>query len=154
MKKQLFFSLTFALAGIAVHAQQAFVSTGGTADIGSESITYVVGQMTNQSSNQLHFGVLQVFDMSGEILGIDNPEGVDFSIYPNPTTQFLKVRYSGGKPLSLTYKFFDLQGREVVSGTMQGDEPSIDVTRLANHQYQLMVFSRNQLIKTFKIVKK
>ena len=146
-------SLIFVLVVSIASAQQAFTSAGETATSSAGSLTYVVGQMTNQRTDQLHFGVLQVTETTSEVLGISAIDNIDFKVYPNPTTQFLQVQSTSKVPVNLSFMIYDLQGRQVLSGQLSDDKPAINVADLANHQYQLIILKENQPIKTFKIVK-
>ncbi|WP_421877526.1 T9SS type A sorting domain-containing protein [Marinoscillum sp.] len=150
------FTLAFCaliLANIPAFGQHGFVTTGAIASNGSSNLTYVVGQMTNQTSAQLHFGVLQVFETTNEVLGTSHLSNFKISVFPNPTTQFLEVRNEAENLTSLNYQVIDLQGRLILSGQLKEMEPMIDLSNLARHQYQLLLFNDNKLIKTFKVIK-
>ena len=152
-RKQTLFTLTLVLTNIAVFGQQGFVSSGTTVSTSSGNLTYVAGQMTHQTSEKIHFGLLQVFETTNEVLNISELSNFEISVFPNPTAQFLEVRNEVKSPTYLKYQVIDLQGRLVLHGQLPEAGPRIDLTNLARHQYQLLLFNDNKLIKTFKIIK-
>ncbi|NQZ76798.1 MAG: T9SS type A sorting domain-containing protein [Ekhidna sp.] len=144
-------SLVASLEG--AYGQTATTSASGSVVASSGSITYVVGQVTNQTEPQLRFGVLQVIETTSEALSAE-PLDLDFQIFPNPTSQYLSLSHNSGSVTSLSYRVFDLEGRVVLQGIVNEREMLIDFSKQKPQVYQLMIQNENQLIKTFKIVKK
>lgn len=74
------------------------------------------------------------------------PTGVDelgnglFSIYPNPGFDFVTVNYKGVGNKT-TYCVYDLAGKIVVSGTIQNENTSVNVSSIAKGSYLLDVLS-------------
>lgn len=71
----------------------------------------------------------------------------DFSIYPNPTSDFI---YFKNLKDGVSYKIFDISGRLVLQSHSEKDR--IDVKNLAKGNYMLQIIT-NKTIKILKIVK-
>ena len=72
------------------------------------------------------------FTVVNTTVGIQESENITFSVYPNPTTDFLNI--SGNNVESV--KIFDMNGRLVLSDTFTS---KVDVSTLVNGYYTLFV---------------
>lgn len=79
------------------------------------------------------------------------PEEWEISVYPNPTTDWLKVRFTETETLAL--KLFDLQGRLLADwGTIRG-EAVLDVELYPEGVYLLQLQSEDGRQRTVKVLK-
>jgi D-alanyl-D-alanine carboxypeptidase len=74
-----------------------------------------------------------------------------FSIFPNPTTNFITL--NSNEQVAETIEIYDLQGRKVVSIVNAIKNPTIDVSYLSTGDYILKMKSNNQFIVK-KLIKK
>ena len=93
-KKLKLMVLQFGL-GLAVHAQQAVIATGGNASGSGGTVAYSVGQIvykTNIGPNgSVSNGIQQAFEIS-TLTGIeDNKISLNLQVYPNPTNGYLTL---------------------------------------------------------------
>jgi hypothetical protein len=145
---------------LALHsnAQKATVSSGGDISGSNGSVSYTVGQIDYQynsgSNGNITEGVQQIEIDS--ITGIDEIEtNIVLTAYPNPADNHVVLETSAPGGLeNVSYKMFDNQGRLVKEGRISSAQTKIDITSLIRANYFLKVTKENQLIKTFKIIKK
>jgi len=145
--------------GVTGHAQEAIPATGGNA-LGSDgSISYTVGQIvytnntgTNGSSSQ---GVQQPFEIS-TITGLEEARDITLQciVYPNPATDYLKLKVENYKTANLTYQLYNTEGKLLETQKINGAETSIAMGNLVPSVYFLKVIDNHKEIKTFKVIKK
>jgi hypothetical protein len=150
-----FFLASFSLT---VTAQQSVTVSGNNATGSGGSSSYSVGQViyisnygTNGNINQ---GVQQPYEIS--TLGVDElPEmNLEFSAYPNPTTNFLTLSSKNYSTDNLRYQLFDITGKTLENNKVTGSLTNIDMTNHKSALYFLKIIENNREIKTFKIIKK
>ena len=59
-----------------------------------------------------------------------------FNVYPNPTSNSFTI--SSDNLINSEFKIIDSQGREVLTGTMNGQEHTIDISKLSNGVYSVV----------------
>jgi hypothetical protein len=156
MKKITLFSVVFA-AAICMQAQEATVSAGGDATGTGGSSSYSVGQVvytTNTGANgSMAQGVQQPYEISATT-GIDVKEiNLDFTVYPNPTVNNLKL--SVGKLVSnnLSYQLLDNTGKLLQQEQITSNITTLNMEDLPKAIYFVRVMNAQALVKTFKIIK-
>lgn len=151
--------LLWSIGLIRVQGQVAIATTGGDASGRGGSVAFSTGQVvyssntgTNTSTTQ---GVQQPFEIS-EITGINTAKDVtlNYSAYPNPTTDYLTLKVENEDYDLLLYQLFDTHGVLLISKKLEGTETSIPVSHLTSATYILKIRKNGQWIKTFKILKK
>ena len=154
--------LLFILIGMcrmSLSAQQTVSSAGKEASGTGGTVSYTVGQVvytTNTGTNgSIAQGVQQPFEIS-VVTGIEEANGIslDFSIYPNPATDFIKLRIENYEDENLRYQLYDIRGNLLQNNKVEGKESSIVMSNLLPATYFLKVTDNNKEIKVFKIIKK
>ena len=144
--------------GIAIQAQNAIPASGGNATGNGGSVSYTVGQVvytkytgTNGSVAQ---GVQQPYEIS-VVTGIVEAKGIslEIEVYPNPATDFVKLKIENYEVKNLRYQLFDINGSLIKDNKVEGNETSISMQNLLPSVYFLKVTDNNKVIKTFKIIK-
>jgi len=74
-------------------------------------------------------------------------------VYPNPTTECLKLVVKEFDQASLYYLLHDINGRTLQSGKIVATETSINMNKLIPASYFLQIINQNQKLKEFKIIK-
>ncbi|MCJ7449016.1 MAG: T9SS type A sorting domain-containing protein [Bacteroidales bacterium] len=144
--------------GTAIHAQNAIPASGGNASGSGGSVSYSVGQIvyttntgTNGSAAQ---GVQQPYEIS-VVTSIE--EALDISlemvVYPNPTTDFIKLKIENYEVKNLRYQLYDINGSLLKDNKVEGNETNIVMNNFLPATYFLKVTDNNKVIKTFKIIK-
>ena len=141
-----------------VYAQNNTITTGADASNTNGSISYSIGQIDyislSNGSTFINQGLQQPFEivtLSGnEILDIT----ISAQVYPNPTANNLIISLQNYNYENLTYKLFDIRGREIIDGTISNSETIVNMQPYASAAYILKLSKKNKEIKSFKILKK
>jgi len=148
----------FCLASIGIQAQEAIPASGGNASGSGGSVSYTVGQVfytINTGSNgSTAQGVQQPFEISivtGNI--VSNGINLTCSVYPNPTSRYIKLMVAHYNAKNMTYQLYDNSGKLLENKTIDGKEIWIDMGDLIVASYILKVSMDGKVSKTFKIVK-
>ena len=154
--------LLFLLVLCSVHAQQATISSGGKAMGTDGSVDYSLGQTTytsnRSSAGSVSQGVQQPFEIS-IVSGIDIKSVLlECSVYPNPTTDFLRLKLQDINSVNLSFQLFDINGKQIISKKVEGSDTEISLQGQKPGTYFLKVLqlkgtSNQQAIKVFKIIK-
>ncbi|MEM9722082.1 MAG: T9SS type A sorting domain-containing protein [Bacteroidota bacterium] len=152
-------SAVFLLLGLGrLQAQETPVASGGDAIGSGGTVSYAVGQVvyatdtgTNGSEAK---GVQQPFEIS-VITGI-NELGIALgvSVYPNPTTTFLRLQVESEKVGGLSYQLVDLQGKIITGKRIHANAAIIKMENLPKAAYFLRINNNLQTVKIFKIIKR
>lgn len=144
------------MLSIQLHAQTTTPATGGTISSISGSVTYSVGQVfytKNTGSNgSVSQGVIQPFEIS-TVTGVKPLNiSLQYSVYPNPTTDRLIL--NTGDTKNVSYELFDTYGRILLSASGVNSVTIIDMNQLDPAMYILRVSGNNTEEKSFQIIKK
>ncbi|MFA5773006.1 MAG: T9SS type A sorting domain-containing protein [Thermoplasmata archaeon] len=141
-----------------LHAQEAIPATGGNASGSGGSVSYSVGQVvyttnTGQTGSVAQ-GVQQPYEIS-IVNGITEAKGITLqcSAYPNPATNFVKLKIENFELLTLNFQLYDINGKLLKNKKIEGNETSIVMSNLVPATYFLKVIQSNKEVKTFKIIK-
>ncbi|NPA44847.1 MAG: T9SS type A sorting domain-containing protein [Chlorobi bacterium] len=150
--------LMFGLATF-IHAQEAITTGGGSASGDGGAVSYTIGQVfyntATGSSGSVIEGVQQPYEIVVET-GIEDAKDIDLglSAYPNPTVDVLTLSVQNYESDKLSYQLFDIAGRLVVGDKVSSNLALINMSGYKPGVYILKVVDNNELIKTFKIIKK
>ncbi len=141
-----------------VYSQQTVSASGGEATGAGGSSSYTVGQVfyttTAATTGSVSQGVQQAF----EFQTLSNPRLTTVNLaavtYPNPTTDFVVLKITDSTLKNLRYILFDINGKSIASGAIAASNIKIPMKHLSIGMYLLKVTRKNQLLKTFKIIKK
>lgn len=157
MKIVLMFIL-IGMGGFSLLAQQTVSSAGGKATGSGGTASYTVGQVayiTNTGSNgSVAQGVQQPYEIS-IVTGIVEAKDIslEIEVYPNPATDFVKLKTENYGVKNLKYQLYDINGSLIKDDKVEGNETSISMQNLLPSVYFLKVTDNNRVIKTFKIIK-
>jgi len=150
--------ILFSVGLTGLQAQNAIPASGGNASGSGGSSSYSVGQIvyttntgTNGSSAQ---GVQQPYEIS-VITGLE--EALDISleimVYPNPATDFIKLKIENYEVENLRYRLYDINASLLQDSKIEGQETNIVMSYYSSGIYFLKVTDNIKVIKTFKIIK-
>lgn len=99
-------------------------------------------------------GVQQPYEIF-VVTGIEEETGINLmcSLYPNPATNFLTLKFENCDIENLSYGLYDVNGKLLENKIIEGNETSIIMSILTPAAYFLKVIQNNKEVKTFKIVK-
>ena len=149
------FSLISAITG--VKAQQGFTAAGGGASGSGGNAAYSVGQIvytTNTGAGgSVAQGVQQPYEIS-IVLGLEDHQiSLNMKVYPNPTSDFLILNVGNFELSTLNFELFDVSGKLLESKKITSSTETISMENLPSSTYFLKVTSKNEEVKTFKIIK-
>jgi hypothetical protein len=152
----MYFLLVFGI--ISIKAQNGTVSSGGIATGAGGSVSYSVGQLvytTNTGINgSLAQGVQQPYEIS-VFTAIEESENISlqFSVCPNPASDYLLLKIENNKTQDLIYYLFDINGELLIHKKITETKSRIDLQNFASSVYFLKIFDKKKEIKVFKIIK-
>jgi hypothetical protein len=148
--------LSLSLTGL--RAQEAIPAVGGNAAGGGGSVSYSVGQVVyttvSGTNGAVEQGVQQPYYIT-VVTGLARANGITLqcSAYPNPATDYVKLKIENFDTENLSYHLYDMGGKLLVNKPVEGSETSIDMRSLVIATYFLKIFQSHQEVKTFKIIK-
>jgi len=141
-----------------VYAQNNTITTGADVANTNGSISYSIGQINYISSVNASTFINQGLQQPYEIVTLSGNEIKDINIsaqvYPNPTVNNIIISIQNYNYEKLTYKLFDIRGREIVNGIISNSETIVNMQPFASATYVLKISKKNKEIKSFKILKK
>lgn len=155
--RNIFPILIFLLIVTYTQAQSNAVSAGGGANGSGGTVSYSIGQVaytvntgTNGSVIQ---GLQQPFEIS-VITGVRNLEiNLNARVYPNPATNSFILTTGNTELKNLSYVLLDTEGRKIDQNKLINSNTVINTALLKSGVYFLNVYSKQNLVKTFKIEK-
>jgi hypothetical protein len=141
-----------------LNAQEAFTVTGGEATGTDGSVSYSVGLVSyttnTAATGSVAQGVQQPYEIS-VVTGIEEADEIklSYTVYPNPTTDFLTLQVNNYDNTNLWYKLLDLNGKLLEHKKIKGDKTNINMSNFVSAAYFLSVTDNKREIKNFKIIK-
>ncbi|HYG03559.1 MAG TPA: PKD-like domain-containing protein [Chryseosolibacter sp.] len=80
-----------------------------------------------------------------------SPEGYEVGVYPNPTSEILRIDFPSSQS-SRRYAIFDLNGKRVMSGFATGESEEIAVRSLSSGTYLLQILENGRIGKSVRFV--
>ncbi|VXB35399.1 conserved exported hypothetical protein [Flavobacterium sp. 9AF] len=139
------------------YSQESIVFSGGNAVGSNGSVSYSYGQVfyetVSGANGELTQGVQQPIEIY--TLSIPNPTtGINLALYPNPAITQVTLELTISQfPNEMKYELFDVNGKLIKSEKILSNQTAIDIESLPIATYFLNVFSSNQILKTFKLIK-
>ena len=157
MAKLLLYSILF-LTSITVAAQSNITSSGKNISNANGSVKYSIGQIFYQSQNGSSGALSSGVQIPVETLTLSTSEDVLLSftakIYPNPTVKDIYIQLKNLDHSELTYQLFTVQGKLIERSTSTLKEHTkVSMKQLPANVYLLQIISKNQILKTYKIIK-
>lgn len=174
MKKTLVIFILVSFCGLYAFAQSAVVSSGNSFSGSDCSVSYTVGQIGyNDYSRNMLFneGVQQpyeIYDITDETVAMqgensaqrgtldveETARSISLSAYPNPTDDFLNLVVEGDDLGAMKCTVYDVSGRQISERNIFTGETRLDMGGLPPATYFVRVTEGNELLRTFKVVKK
>jgi hypothetical protein len=142
---------------INLNAQETIDASGGNASGSGGSVSYSVGQLTyntySLTAGNVSQGVQQAFEIS--VVTELNESSIDLQLssYPNPTSDVIILQNSKQTTKDLSYQLFDVQGKLLVTESINQWPHAINMQNLVPGTYFLKVSNTTTQLKTFQIIK-
>lgn len=98
------------------------------------------------------FGSGAIYKIIDTALGVSDMDENNFIIYPNPATSEIQIKSNDHSFTS--FEVFDIRGRSLTSGKLQGSTNTIDVSSFKNGVYFVNVTTSQGTSQIKKIIKK
>lgn len=151
--------MTGLLWSVLIHAQEAINAAGSDAKGSSGTVSYSIGQLvyspSGSNTGSVAQGVQHVFEI--QLITSVKPEeknNLQLEVYPNPANQFIYLNKGDQSATELSLKLYDLEGRLVHQQKIIESSTHISLLDLSSGFYLLKILYKNQMVKTFKIIKK
>jgi hypothetical protein len=145
--------------GISLVKAQSTISASGNNGSGSGgTVSYTVGQVVystiNGSNGQITQGVQQPYEIS-VVTGVEEAKDItlEFIVYPNPATDYIKLKIKNFELENLSYQLYDISGAQLKTDIINSNENTISMQDIRASTYFLKVLQGRKEIKTFKIIK-
>jgi len=134
------------------------ITAGGDATGSNGRLSYSVGQVIylpvyDVSNNSVTGGVQQAFEIS-DVSALTNDVQMRLSVYPNPSTHFLNVDFGEEETHKLKIELFDSNGKILQQKQELSKITTINLDVYVRGIYYLHILKNDQVLKTFKIIKK
>jgi hypothetical protein len=152
MKTLLLFTFVFSVSFI--YGQQNVVSSGARVMSSSGSVNFSVGlihyEEATGSGGTSSPGIQNISEVLNTLsVSLEDLEKI--RVYPNPTIDFVNVDAPNGE--TLAYRLVSILGKTLLTGEVKGSNDPIDVSRLRTASYFLILYQKNQKIRTFQIIR-
>jgi hypothetical protein len=141
-------------------SHQVLVPAAGLATSGAINYSQTIGETAVEIMDGSGFSLTQGFHQPGmTIVSETPPPGNGVDVYPNPATDYIKIKFFGETARKFRIEIINLTGTTVYSTTMDFSTSyfyllQIDVTRLTYGFYFVKVISNDSVInRIFKIEK-
>jgi hypothetical protein len=159
MKKQLLTIAAFALFG-ASKAQtvmpQVVSSSGGSGQNAQGSLDWTIGEAVTATVSSGNSTLTQGFQQPILTLITSQNENnflADVLVYPNPTADFVTLKFEQGTSSHFNFKIFDMAGKLVNEGRATNTNPNISFQGLASGQYTMSLIHQNNKTQNISIIK-
>jgi len=148
--------ILFSVKGI--NAQSGTNAAGNESTGSSGNVSASVGQVFTSTNSTGSFHSVEGVQQPCEISVITSEEELpdaaeNISVYPNPFSDFITLKIEPGGANQWKYTLCDLQGKRLLKGDAVSVETILEAGALPTGTYFLTVYSKNQLVKSFKIIK-
>jgi len=162
MKYILFIKIFLLLSYISfsnLNAQIIFNTTGGNTIANEGEVSFTIGQIVFYSSSGQNGSIIQGAQQPYEISVLSSineikPIGLYVHVFPNPTRDFLMIKFEFELQDEYSYQLFDFSGKLIANEKIHNIETKISMNQLAASTYILRILKGKEEIKSFKIVKK
>jgi hypothetical protein len=140
------------------YAQDSVNTSGGNASGSGGSASYSVGQAVYNVRSNIYGNIVEGVQQPFEIMVLSNPgfSAITLTVSPNPTTGILYLTSDENFDLTdVNYGLFDSTGKVLKQKIpVTQNSESIQIANIPQGFYILTVSRKNQVLKSFKIIKK
>lgn len=154
-KKQILIFSGLALA-VALHAQEAVTTAGGSGTAGTVSVSWSVGETVAGTLSSGQYVLTQGVQQPARVEIVNHtPEAPAFRInaYPNPTTDKVRITASEDAAFPLTIRIFNAGGKTVYHAPMSSPQLDITAGSFAPGMYFIRITDKNNKTQSFKLIK-
>jgi len=162
MKNNILFKFILLISFVSFYtlkAQVIFNTTGGNIIANEGEVSFTIGQIVFYSSSGHNGSIIQGAQQPYEISVISSineikPIDLFVHVFPNPTRDFLILKFEFEIHDEYSYQLFDITGKLIASEKIQNIETKISMNQIAASTYILRILIGKNEIKSYKIIKK
>ena len=141
------------LITLTASAQEVIATQGDSYSNGNGSIDFTIGEVIIATGTDGNNNITQGFHQTNwNFLGLVNHlPSYEATVFPNPSTDVLNIKATAFE--NVTYKLYDAKGKLVLMDNLSAEQTLIQVSQLAPGSYSLTLNNKEQLLKTFKLLK-
>ena len=145
--------LLFLTSTLTTVAQEIVATQGDSYHDTSIQIDFTIGEIIiNSESNGVNTLTQGFHQTNWNFVGVEtHSTGYEATIFPNPTSEILNIRTSTFE--NVKYTLYNAQGKLILQGKLTADQTPIIVGQLRTGKYSLILDSKSQKLKTFKLIK-
>ena len=153
---RIFFFLCSTFFSCLLTAQKNTVTTGGEIKNNTGSVSFSIGLIDFKSFNNgtasISQGVQQTYQVQTTPIGEDLTH-IKLNVFPNPTSSQVQLSIEDKKSMKHQYTLSTLDGKLLRSAKINSPLTTIDLLSYPESNYVLTVYYKNQIIKSFNILK-
>ncbi|MBU3658522.1 MAG: T9SS type A sorting domain-containing protein [Flavobacteriales bacterium] len=137
-------------------SQQGTVGAGGNINSPTGSVSFSVGQVSDRTISNSNYIISEGIQQAYEIYTLSTSEltfKFDVKIFPNPTADILKVSFSNESKQETEFQIYDLNGSMLLNEHTSNENIDLNMSNFAPGSYLLKLYSSNQIINSYKIIK-
>ena len=150
--------LILGLVSTSLYAQETIPASGSNASGSGGTTSYTVGQTVYTTQAGVNgseaAGIQQPYEVS-VVLALDQTDHIslNYEVYPNPATDFLKLDVKNSSIENLSYMLYDVNGNLLENKKIENRETGVSMSEHTPAAYFLKIYNNNKEVKTFKIIK-
>jgi len=148
--KRRFFVCFFLFLSIDAFSQECISSSGETLTSTFGSISYTIGQISNEnnasSTFQIQEGVQQVFTQNNSVQIRESQLDLGLIIYPNPCSDFIQIDFKEKSNSKYRYEIFNTEGRLMISGELNSKSTKLETRLFPSASYLLRVTGDDKIL--------
>lgn len=135
---------------------QVIPASGGDASGSSGSLSFTVGQLVYRQYDDSEGSILQGIQQPFEIYVLTRSEGIiaqAIKVFPNPTSNTLHLKFPGFSFGNHFLSVYDFTGNLLMSEAISASEILIQMSNFPSGAYLLVVYDKQSVVKTFRILR-
>ena len=150
--------MVFGISGL--QAQISLPAAGGNVSGSGGSLSYTLGQVvyvpiSDASGNSIEPGIQQAYELF--IVSANENDlkiGAEIRTYPNPANDYLIIQLQDDLKQDYSLAIYNIKGELRKMIKLEKNETKITMEEYVPSVYFIKVFRKNEIVKTFKIIKK
>lgn len=134
------------------NAQQGIVVAGASAGQISHSLGQLGYLHLKTERGSIRAGVQQPFEIT-TVSTSQRAKDLQMVLFPNPVRETLFIKIPIGEVVGLSYHLYDLNGKSIKRGRINGATTPIDLKIISNGPYLLSIYEERALLQTYQVIK-
>jgi hypothetical protein len=154
MKKKNYLLLLGLTVPLITNAQQVVATSGGNMTNNTVQVNWTIGETITETSSTNKTALISGLNQPSLKLetSVENiKDKLNVSVFPNPTSQFVNIKYEGQLPIKS--KILSLNGTVLSVSEIKDQNSQLDFSNKANGIYIVEITDKSGKSNTYRIVK-